>query len=76
MALAEIVAKNIHSAVYSAGYNNSALAIELGVTRQAISQKMRGEAPFNIKEIEVVAKWLNIPAAELVRNPEAGDATA
>lgn len=65
MKLNKRVAKNIHSEVYKAGHNNSALALKLGLSRQAISQKMRGEVAFSLNEVGAVAEWLNIPVATL-----------
>lgn len=65
MKLNEQVAKNIHTEIYKAGRNNSALALKLGLSRQAISQKMRGEVAFSLNEVGAIAKWLNIPIATL-----------
>lgn len=47
------------------------LAQKLGVSRQAVSQKMRNDqANYSVKELKKYADALNIPASELLSRAE------
>lgn len=70
MKLSDHVATNVHNAVYGAGHNASALAKELGVSRQLVSQKMSGQVAFSINDLGEIADWLNVPVYELLQEAE------
>lgn len=47
------------------------LAAVLGITRQAISRRMRGYVVFDIDELRKIAHYLDVPLAELIDDARA-----
>ena len=48
------------------------LATTLGVNAHTAGRRIRGEVPFDVVELEVIAAWLDVPVSRLwPRNPEA-----
>lgn len=70
MSLNDRVMQNIKTKLDEKGYNASKLAAKLGVTRQAVSNKMNGKVDFSTKDIEVISEWLEVPVIDFFRKQE------
>jgi len=45
------------------------LAHLLGISQQSASRRMNGETPFNVDELEKIARWLNVSIGRLISAP-------
>ena len=71
-ALKERVAEEIRAlaARYkSEGVNQTALASVIGVSQSQISKRLRGKTPFTLTELELIAEFFGVDAAELLGAP-------
>ena len=62
----EVVARNVRVELARSGKSAAAAARHLGISRQAMSPRMRGERAFRAEEIADLAHWLDIPASRLL----------
>ncbi len=60
------VPANIRAEVARAGKNQADIAELLGITRQAVSQRMLGRVDFRISEITAIANYLGVPSSALI----------
>ena len=42
------------------------LAQQLGKSQAFVSRRLRGEIAFDIAELEQIARWLDVPVADLI----------
>ena len=66
----EKVAREIRAAIARDGRSPSAIADEAGISRSAMSRKLRGRVPFWTEELLTIAAVLNVePGAFLPQTP-------
>ena len=53
----------------SEGVNQTALASVIGVSQSQISKRLRGKTPFTLTELELIAEFFGVDAAELLGAP-------
>ena len=67
--LRSVVPDNIRAEMARRRISQQALAEALGVTQQAVSQKLSGRRPLTDQEITVAARLLDVPAGEFFAEP-------
>lgn len=72
----QAVAAEVRAALARAGRRQADLAREVGISRAALSRKMRGEGAFYVEEIVAIADALGIDAGRLVATATAATAAA
>lgn len=45
-------------------------AAVLGITAQTMGRRLNGASPFNVVELDVLARWLGVDAATLMKRAE------
>lgn len=60
------VADKIRAAMSSAGVSQTTLASALSMSQASVSRRLTGEVPFDVNELEVVARALGVTASSLV----------
>ena len=74
---AQVVAANIRAEAARRGYNQLALAGELGVSRTWVNSRWYGRRPWQLEDVERVADLFDLPPAQLCANrdsnPEPAD---
>lgn len=70
--LQAVVAGEIRAWMGRRNVNQTALAQALGVSQSQISKRLKGTVPFDIVELEKVARFLGVSVAGLVGAPEGG----
>ena len=65
--LRERVAANARAELARNGVPQTRVAMALGLTQQAVSQKLSGRRPLTLDDIEVIAPLVGMTADELVR---------
>ena len=57
--------KVLNSKINSSGYKKSFLAEQLGISKQALSQKLAGQHEFKSNQIQILCKYLGIAPKEM-----------
>lgn len=60
------VADNIRAEIARRGKNQIHIAEVLGITRQAVSRRLRGDVEFRASEVTAIADYLGVPASVLL----------
>ena len=60
------VAAEVRAALARFQLKQSDLAVVLGITQTQVSRRLRGEVPFTLRDVEVVAEWLSTSPAVLL----------
>lgn len=63
---AESVAGNVRAEMARLRVSQSEVGSALGLTQQAVSRRLRGEVPFNVNELGVVADVLAVEVTDLL----------
>lgn len=63
---AESVAGNVRAEMARLRVSQSEMGAALGLTQQAVSRRLKGEVPFNVNELGVVADVLAVEVADLL----------
>lgn len=66
MAQTSHVAANIRAEIARRGKNQVDVAEALGITRQAVSNRLLGRVEFRVSEVQAIADYLGVPASVLV----------
>jgi transcriptional regulator with XRE-family HTH domain len=66
---AEVVGANVRAEMSRAGKSQNDLAAVLGVTQTAVSKRLRGVTPFDVNEIALVARALDVDMSVLIADP-------
>jgi len=72
----QAVAAEVRAALARDGRRQADLAREVGISRAALSRKMRGETPFYVEEVVSIASVLGIDAGRLIANATASPLVA
>lgn len=67
------VAQTVDEAIKAGGYSQQAMANETGIPRVTLRRRLSGASPFNVSELDAIARTLGIPTKELTDVAE-GDA--
>ena len=62
------VLRNIRAEMARSDCTQAHLAQALGVSQVAVSKRMRGVVPLSVPELLTVAGFLNVPAADLLKD--------
>lgn len=68
---AEAVAAEIRAEMGRQRLNQAHLAQTLGMTVATAARRLRGEVPFNVIELALIANWLDVPVSRLT--PRTGE---
>jgi transcriptional regulator with XRE-family HTH domain len=60
------VADNVRAEKARRGVTQAALAKALGMSQQALSRRLVGEVAFDVDELDIIARHLDVPTAELL----------
>jgi len=66
------VAGEVRAAMARRGVSQTALAAALGMSQAAVSRRLRGAIPLDVKELAAIAEILGVPMSVLVA-PEIRD---
>lgn len=70
--VARSVANEVRAELARQRKTQQELATTLGVNAHTAARRIRGEVPFDVVELEVIAAWLGVPVAQLwPRDPQA-----
>jgi transcriptional regulator with XRE-family HTH domain len=65
--LTEAVAAAVRAELARRGLRQQAVALALGLSQPAISDRLRGRTPFTLDDLERLARLLDIDPAELLQ---------
>lgn len=68
----ERVAANVRAEIGRAGKTASDAARELGMSKQALSPRLRGQRAFRAEEIAAIADWLGVSTTVLLASDRQG----
>lgn len=60
----EAVARNVSRAMHSAGENPNSLALAVGIPRTTLIPRLKGQQPFNTRQLEQLAAHYGIPVPD------------
>lgn len=67
--LRHVAASEVRAELARQRKTSQALARALGISPQAMSRRTTGDLPFDIDELEIAARFLNVPVAQLLGLP-------
>ena len=66
MTMSEAVAARVRGVMAEQRRHQAELATVLGVAVSGASRRLSGKVPFNVDELDVVARWLEVPITRLL----------
>lgn len=64
--MSEAVAARVRGVMAEQRRHQSELATVLGVATSGASRRLNGKVPFNVDELDVVSRWLEVPITRLL----------
>lgn len=64
--LAETVPSRVAAAIKESGVTTVWLCAETGIPRSTMQRRLSGHSPFNLNELDVIAKALRLPVTALL----------
>jgi len=68
--LADMVAAEVRAQLARRQIAGSSLATFIGKSEMYVSRRLRADVPFDLIDLENIARFLNIPVADLLPAPE------
>lgn len=62
----QAVGRAVHQVLWDRRLRQIDLCDALGLSRQSVSQKLRGERPWSVDELLATARYLEVPVTELL----------
>ena len=66
MTMSEAVAARVRGVMAEQRRHQAELATVLGIAGSGASRRLNGKVPFNVDELDVVARWLEVPITRLL----------
>lgn len=67
------VCERIHLLMWRRRITQAQLGAAIGVSQSVASKKVRGIVPITVTELQQIAQLLGVEAADLLRDPDAGE---